>query len=528
MSQRWRDSLMLFALGLLINGLVAALIRVPGYTDAYYYFNGGQFIARGQGQIEPYFWNYLTASSALPGPSFSYWLPLPSILAAGGIVALPFLPPFDASQMVFILLAACLPLIGYAVGRSMGDRVHGLLAGLLLVFSGFYVIYWTLPETFTPFAVAGSLALYLAAIALQRDQAWPWIVAGMCAGLASLTRADGILLIGLLPLIGIGWKWRQQGSITKTIKPVWMLAGYFAIMSFWYGRNLMAFGSIQPPHTLDAIWLVEYNDFFNYPTNLTPARFFAAGWESLLQARWLALGTALGTWVAVLNLIVLTPLTIVGAVRRWSDPHTLIWLIYGAVLFIFMSLVFATPGMRGGYFHSGGALLPIQFTLAALGLDEVLKAAGHWRGWNVDQAARVFRPALVLIAAGLTGYLVWNSVVGGDGQSPAWNRRDSVYAEIGRKLDSLHVPPDARVISNSPPAFYYYTGRGGIPLVNGPEANLLRAAHDYGAAYLVLDQNVPDGLSNLYKEGSQSGEITLVATFGSAESPVYLYQIKAP
>src|SRR5687768_17291646 len=98
----------------------------PGYFDAYYYFNGGTFIARGE-WTEPYLWNYVGAPSHLPVEAFSYWQPLPSMLAALGIKLLPAFAPYDAAQIPFVALAAVLPLISYAVGLHIGDRRHALI-----------------------------------------------------------------------------------------------------------------------------------------------------------------------------------------------------------------------------------------------------------------------------------------------------------------------------------------------------------------------------------------------------------------
>src|SRR4051794_17966903 len=81
---RQRDLLLLFVLGLIVNGAVAAVVAQPGYIDAYYYFNGGTFIAQGQ-WTEPYLWNYVAPPPMLPTPAFGYWQPLASMLAALGI-----------------------------------------------------------------------------------------------------------------------------------------------------------------------------------------------------------------------------------------------------------------------------------------------------------------------------------------------------------------------------------------------------------------------------------------------------------
>ncbi len=109
MSQRIRDLLILYGLALLVNGLVAVLVDSPGYVDAYYYFNGGRLLVEGYGLNEPYLWNYVYAPASLPAPAFTYWQPLPSLLAALGIALFGQVDAFGAAQAVYVAAGSFLP-----------------------------------------------------------------------------------------------------------------------------------------------------------------------------------------------------------------------------------------------------------------------------------------------------------------------------------------------------------------------------------------------------------------------------------
>jgi hypothetical protein len=517
-----RDLLVLFVLGLLIHGMIAAVTSSPGYFDAYYYYNGGAFISRGQ-WTEPYIWTYVGAPASLPAPAFAYWQPLPSMLAALGIRLLPGLPPYDAAQVPFVLLASVLPLIAYTVGLRIGERRHALTGGLLTIFSGLYAPYWSVVETFTPFAVAASGALVLAGWGRSESRGWRWGLAGVCAGLAHLTRADGILLV--IVLIAVALLMRSGRTFTACCSDVILiLAGYAATMAPWWLRNLSIFGGIQAPGGFGTLWLLQYNEMFNYPAVLTFERYFGAGWGVILQGKYEALRTNLARFIGELNLVILAPFSVISLWQRWRHNWLMPLVLYGIALFAVMTFAFTWPGANGGWFHSAGALIPFVMPAAALGVDDaVMWVARRRRSWRPAQARLVFGSATVLIAVLLTGYIVASRVIGLPYSGEfVWNRADSAYSEIGAKLDMINVPPSAPVMVMNPPGFYMHTGHGGIPLPNGDEETLLRAADAYGVEYLVVDVNVAQPLRSLYENGPQSARLVQIAKFGDTT----LYRIE--
>ncbi|HEY4721903.1 MAG TPA: glycosyltransferase family 39 protein, partial [Anaerolineae bacterium] len=199
MTNNRRDLIVVFAFALIVRVMAALPQAQPGYMDAAYYTVGGQQLVQGFGFNDPYIWNYLDQPTALPHPSHLYWMPLPSILVA--MSQSIFGVNYRAAQLPFVLLSSLLPLIAYAIAwRVSSSRRQAWLAALLTIFSPFYLPYWGVPESFAPFAVFGSLALLLGK---QENKAASWrlVIAGACAGLAHLSRADGILL--LIPILAL-------------------------------------------------------------------------------------------------------------------------------------------------------------------------------------------------------------------------------------------------------------------------------------------------------------------------------------
>src|SRR3989304_3976469 len=132
-----RMVLLLFVAGLLVFGAAAALIPAPGYMDAEYYFATAGQLARGNGFVEPFLWNFLSAPSTLPAPSHTYWQHLASLLAAAALAALGV--DFRFAQIVSVLLAAAIPSLSARIAISLGaGRRAAWIAGIFGLLPGFF------------------------------------------------------------------------------------------------------------------------------------------------------------------------------------------------------------------------------------------------------------------------------------------------------------------------------------------------------------------------------------------------------
>ena len=544
--RHWRqDLLALFALGVIVCGLAARFIPQPGYTDAYYYFGDARQLAGGQGFTEPYLWNYLgTPRAPDPGaplwPSHLYWMPLVSIVAAPwlaaalalaqwtGRVALTNAALFRAAQLPFILLAAALPLLTYWVTVSLGAaRRPAIIAALLTLFSPFYFVFWTTTDAFALYALAGAGALVCAVQAeRQPSRARWWLLAtGLAVGLAHLTRADGMLLLLCLllwvaarPAGRPGWRARLAGLAC-------LLIGYGLVMAPWFWRDWLVSGSPLGLGGLRTAWLTNYDDLFTFtPERLTPAAYLAAGAASLLSGKWAALLTNAQTVIAVQCGIVAFPFVLVGAWRLRRHPLIQLAMLYGLALLAAMTLVFTFPGARGGYFHSGAALLPFLMPAAALGLEAAVEAvARRLPHWQPEKSKPIFGALLVAFAVLLTAAVFWQRVIGA--QPTTWSASERVYGEAGAWLATQG---DTGVITaaNDPPGWNYWTGRPAIVIPNGDAATLRQAMQTYGARFVLLDENRPGALSALYANPNSVDVFIPRATFsGSAGQPAYLLEL---
>lgn len=527
----YRPYVVLFLLAFLFRVAAALPQQRPGYMDAAYSYDIALNLVQGQGLVEPFLWNYLDDPAGLPHPSHLYWMPLPTLLAWLGLAVLG--PSYRAAQMVFALTSALLPLVSYGVALQItGERRRAWLAGLLTIFSGFYVLYWGHTDNFTPFALAGSLSLVAAWRASQaREPEGVWrrfvwgLAAGALVGLAHLSRADGPLL-----LVAVGLVWvKSVIPNTCTARSYWgleivhillVMCGYVGIMMPWFVRNWVVSGAPLSTTGAQTMWLTTYDDLFSYGRELSLQSYLAWGWGNILRSKLDALWLNAQTVLAVFCMVFLFPLVLVGWWRLRRHPLYRLATWYAALLLLAMTFVFTFPGPRGGLFHSGGALLPFVFTAAAVGLDASVDwVAARRRAWDARLARGVFGVGLVGLALLVSGFVHYQGALVGT----RW-RGETPYTRLVAWLEAQGALGEV-VMVGDPPGYWYHGGGPSIVVPNEPVKTVLAVADRYGAHYLVLDCNHPRPLASLYEGEETHPRLHLV---GSLPGDVQVYLIQPP
>jgi hypothetical protein len=544
-----RELLILFGLACFVRLLAAWPQQQPNYMDAAYSYVNALNLLAGRGFVEDFVWNYLGQPGLPPQPSHLYWMPLTSILAWAGMVAGG--PFYRAAQVPFVLLSALLAPLSYQVTYEVsGQRRLAWLAGLLAVFSGFYFPYWTAIDNFTPFAVTGALALWTAWRGMEGSRSkidyslstihYPlssifnpqslWLfAAGLFAGLAHLARADGPLLLITIILFFLYYGLRSAPYVLRLTSYVLrftlpLLLGYLVVMSPWFIRNWQVVGALLPSAGSQTIWLADYDQLFSYGRELSARTFFAQGFGPVLQGRWWALTINLQTVLAVWGMIFLVPLVLVGGWQLRHHPLMQLAGLYALLLFLVMTLVFAFPGARGGLFHSGAALLPFIYAAALTGLNGAVDwAAARRRRWDASLAKQFFGLGLVIMAAALSGFVYYGRVLKND----TWNKADTLFPTIAAWVAQQN--PSATVMIGNPPAYRYHGG--GLSIIV-PDENIettLQAARHYHVDYLILDQNHPAPLAEIYTQTVTHPGLALVQTLSDeAGNPVYIFKVIRP
>ena len=518
-----RDLLLLVGLSLAVRLLAIVPVQQPGYMDAAYSYDIALNLVRGGGFTEPFLWNYLDDPAGLPHPSHLYWMPLPTVLAWIGLVTLG--QTYRAAQLPFVALSALLPLVSYWTARQVsGRRRHAWLAGLLTVFSGFYVLYWGHTDNFTPFAVVGSMSLIAAWQAGRtwesdrRDAGWA-LAAGALVGLAHLARTDGVLLLGAIGLVWGSWLISQrqraatpeaQDRRLKARDFLFLGLGYALVMSPWLARNWWVTGALLPTAGAQSMWLTTYDDLFSYGRQLSLSSYLAWGPANILRSKLGAMWLNAQTMLAVWCMVFLAPLAAIGWWRLRRHGLFQLAACYAVLLTLAMTLVFTFPGPRGGLFHSGGALLPFIFTAAIVGLDVAVEWVAIRRpSWDARLAQPAFGIGLVGLAVLVSAFLVYRGIA----VEARWRPGDAAYANLVEWLNA-RGENGTMVMLGDPPSYWYHGGGPSIVVPNEPVDVLLAAADRYGARYLALDRDRPRPLADLYEGEEAHPRLQLVARLG--------------
>lgn len=530
------DWLWIALLGLALQTMWAWRLPHPSYFDAYYYATNGQRLADGYGFTEQIIWQFLDDPQGLPTPSHSYWMPLPSLLAAVGY---KLWPSFRGMQLPFWLLAGLLPLLSYGISwRLLGTRWQALTAALFTASGGFYNTFWSQPSTFAPIAWLGGGCLWALGTAVSTNKQRHWLLAGLLAGLAHLTRADGVLflLVGLWVWLWGLWKQRarrrgddgnsaesgvpllsrsydiNQSLIPNLQSPISLLIGYLLIMSPWFWRNWQVLGRPLPTSGTQTIFLTRYDDLFAYGRSFTLSSYLAWGWDNILWSKLVALGQAGQLFAAVACLIFLTPLVLWGWWwLGWKEKRPFLrpfsW--YTAVLFTVMILLFTFPAGRGSLLHSSAAIWPWLMVLAAAGIGFAVDwRSSRWPHPNPEQMKRIYAGMFVAVALVMTLAIGWL-------RTP-----ERGYVDLFEQVAGL-LPETAVVMVGNAPGFYYHTGFPAITVPNEPPEVLLAVAQRYGVTHLLLDKDTPLPLRGVY-QGEVAAGFELVASLET----VNLYRVR--
>ena len=485
----------LFGLAVLVRMWAIGLISFPLTEGSAYYVAVARNLVAGRGLVVDALWNYATPPLVLPRPAFELWQPIASFLAAAPMALLG--PTFGAAQLGGVLLGAALAPLAWLVARDSAARINmpegrrawvALGAGVLVAFSGPFLLSTAVPDSTLPFAVLGVAACVVMPRAVAKDRR-AMVVLGVLLGLAYLTRLEAVYFAAtFVVLVGLTWPgWRERARL---VVPVAAVAALVALP--WWLRNVETFGTPLPGQVADILFITRNEQIFAYAQWPTLGGFlgqgvpqivgnvFAAVWHDLVDVLLVpAAPIVVFGLAAVIVSVWRRQRSVPAKVRRGSLAALL---LAGGLTFAATSLLFPVATLWGTFEHASGPLLVGLAVAAVIGGDAFVAWLVKRRGWQ-RQNAWLAPFALIALTIPLAAFqLVSASRQAADEQAQI----RSIAVQLPAALAAAGVAAEAPVITDRPIWLSDSLGRPALALPDESPNVVLRLARDFGARSVVI------------------------------------------
>jgi hypothetical protein len=478
-----RDLAVLLLAALAARALAAWLVPGPPYTDAAYYTLVAERLADGHGFTVPVLYSFLEVGGAmpvepgLPVGSNGHWMPLTSVVAAGGMAL--FGVDWRAGQVPMVLLSVAWVGIAHLVAWDLWrNRWWAVVAGALAIFAGPLLVMFPLVDSFAPFGVLGALALWASMRAVLAERWGWWLVgSGVLIGLATLTRVDGLLLT-IAP--AVAWLMRMRDvpfRVALGIGSASALA-FALVLAPWAARNLAVYGAVLPSAGGHTLWITSYNEQFSIGHEVSLATYLDWGPGPIVVSKVAAFLELAGRTVAIAGGVF--ALFFIGGLwmmRGRSEVRP--FLAYWLVMFLAMGLIFTFHAPKGAFVHSAAAWLPMAFAIAIGSFGTVAHALG--RGWPFLRRPQTHR---FLMGASMAGAIVLSL-----GSSAAllveW-RVANDRLELAADYLAANVPTDEVVMFADPARLNLLTGHPGVSAPFDPFSVIEEVVSEYDVRWVVV------------------------------------------
>jgi hypothetical protein len=484
----WRDLAILSAVAVVVRGVAAWLVPFPPHVDAAYYTMVAEQLATGNGFTAPALWSFLEVGgrlpldAQLPVPSNAHWMPLPAILAGGGMAVLG--PDWRGGQVVMVLLSTLLVPMTYLAGRLVWEsRRIAVLGAILAIAAGPLLLMYPMVESFAAFGVFGAATLLASIRAVDAPRPGAWlVVAGVAAGLASLTRIDGALL-ALAP--ATAWLVRRpfgrDGFASTAHAFGWGIASgaaFLLVVAPWLLRNLDVFGTPLPSPGGRMVWIRDYNEHLSISLDLTVDRYLAWGTPGIVLSK---LGSALEVGGRTLGLLGgLFGVTFVAGLWQFRRVRRLApFSVYFVTMLGAMVLIFTEHAPKGAFLHTAPAWLPVALPLGVAAVAPAATASG--RVWRFLQRPATHR---FIEVVGVAGAVVL-AVAGAMALLGPWQVRADRQATAASFLLDRAAPTDV-LLAGDPSSLYLRTGLRGVATPFDPFAVIEGVIDAYGIDWVVV------------------------------------------
>jgi len=489
----------------------------PGLWDPTEYYNLAVNLHDGRGFTLDYIWNFANHPESVSHP-LDHWLPLPGVLAAGSFAL--FGVSVQAALLPFALLGAVQSLLVYAfAGRIGASRATQVFAALATTYLPWLFLSSVHTDTTTLFGVLGFACMAAVYLGTVGDGRWYW-AAGLCTGLAILTRNDGVMLV-LAGGLGALWlAWRKQGRIPWQHVMIGGVLGLIVLVP-WLLRNQSELGEPWPGSTAQSLFVTEHEDFYAYSKEISLNTYLDQGVITIIKKMIFELAASVKLMLVMLELIF--PVAVVGALldivtKRFRQNHDRPEIAPFVPALLFILLTFLAYGILMPYLSQAGS-----FKKAYLAMAPFLLILGAGTVERYVQPRWAFRAAAAITLV----LLLVNAVELTRADFKLNNQQKTMYEEIGARLDELQKTEDREIIvmTRDPWSINFVTGYRAVMVPNEPLDVILEVADRYGVTYLLAP--VPrEAISAIDRGEVEEPRLERVAEF--PDYGHYLYRILPP
>jgi hypothetical protein len=325
-----------------------------------------------------------------------------------------FGPTWTAGQIPQVLVSSLVPPLTYVVGRDLfGRRGIGIGGAILAIFTGPLFILYPVIDNFALIGVFGTLVLWMSARAVRSQRPDRWLVgAGAIAGLAALTRIDGVLLtlaVATAWFVGRGWApWKGTGGRPSWAAGFASAGAFLLVVAPWVARQIAEFGSALPSSGGHTLWITSYNEQFSICCELTLQTYLEWGWQNIISSKISTLGIVAGRTMVLMGGFLVASF-VGGLIAFRRNPELAPFYVYFVVLVAAMAGIFTFHAPQSAWYHTAPAWLGVALPLALAGIPPTANAIGRFWPFLRRRRTHSFLAGVGLIAAVVLSVLgSWN------------------------------------------------------------------------------------------------------------------------
>ncbi len=480
--------LLLICIGALIFRLVLLqFVSFPGIADPNHYYNMGLRLVEGHGFTIDYIWQY-----SLPPPSIvhpeDHWMPLTAVIAAAPMAL--FGEAVRTALLPFVILGALLPMLSYWMARQLElSESAALFSAAVLAALPEMTLYSLRTDTVIPCALFTCLSILLLTRGLRRGGTLAFVGSGVAAGLAYLTRNDGVLLLPMLVVTLILYaRWRKAAPGFHWRGAIWMPIAALIVVTPWLIRNLNAYGMLGSPETSSMFFFTDHNDHYAFDRRFTLQTMLAAQTPAqIVGKRLFELAAAFKVMIESLDVVL--PVAVAGGLillilAARGSPADRRRLLAGApALILVLGILIAYPilipykSQAGSFKKAYISVLPLLIPLGAYAFEHAIS----------DHRIRLGAMALVIALAAV------NAI---DAERLEIDADNTYLDYMGKMLTVERTLPDTNgdgkiILMAQDPYILRYLGIQSIMFPEEDRDTVIQIAQRYGVDYLLMPPNRP-------------------------------------